>query len=134
MTPQSQAGPSKTKHKQATPSLKDPLGAQSAATARETSPPRLTGNQEKQVITLTALHSLATMPGRLPTTKDFPSKVKLSIVPRKYVSHTHHSTYILRPLHSPRVLWGERLSGSDIQTPSLRGLEASLMSPRVDPR
>jgi hypothetical protein len=27
------------------------------------------------------------MPGRLPTTQDFPSAVKLSIVPRKYVSH-----------------------------------------------
>lgn len=36
----------------------------------------------------TTLLSLAAMPGRLPTTKDFPSTVKLSIVPRKYVSHS----------------------------------------------
>lgn len=28
------------------------------------------------------------MPGRLPTTQDFPASVKLAIVPRKYVSHS----------------------------------------------
>jgi len=75
-----------------------------------------TTKQAKQVITLdNPAQPLATMPGRLPTTKDFPSTVKLSIVPRKYVSHRATPSSInlesRESLPSLRVLvGGERLS------------------------
>ena len=76
--------------------LSDPLGARSARqphphplalrwSKQVPAPCSLLESKRKQVI---ALHSLVAMPGRLPTTKDFPSTVKLSIVPRKYVSHS----------------------------------------------
>ena len=88
---------------------------------------------KKQVI----LHSLATMPGRLPTTKDFPSTVKLSIVPRKYVSHrsaTPSPSLHLDPETLPSLsdTCGEK--GYLAQTSKPPGLDTSLTSPRVDPR
>lgn len=80
------------------------------------------------------------MPGRLPTTKDFPSTVKLSIVPRKYVSH-HSATPSSSSVHlDPEPLPSlsdtcgeERLSGADIQaskvwTPALRAHGSTLAS------
>jgi hypothetical protein len=91
----SKAGPSKAKHRQATTSFTTPLGALSASSRvclvfdRRNRALRLTVKVNKNRFSFsTNLHSLATMPGRLPTTKDFPSTVKLSIVPRKYVSHS----------------------------------------------
>jgi hypothetical protein len=58
---------------------------------------------QTSTINLFTLHSLTAMPARLPTTQDFPSTVKASIVPRKYVKATPSSNPQIRHPVRPRL-------------------------------